>query len=87
VNPAPLRSAPADAFVKAVRRSPCMNLTETLTHQENVMQTLKDHFNYQAHQRYLDLLILWWLLFVLIGQYRRFQNEITYKPRPPFRFG
>ena len=47
------------------------------------MQTLKDQFNYQARQRYIDLLILWWLLFLLIAQYRRLQNEVTYKIRPP----
>jgi hypothetical protein len=87
VNPAPLRSAPADAFVKAVRQSPCMNLTETLTHQENVMQTLRNHFNFQARQQYIDLLILWWLLFLLIAQYNRLEKEIAYKPRPSFRLG
>ena len=47
------------------------------------MQTLKDQFNFQARQRYIDLLILWWLLFLLIGQYRRLQNEVTYQIRPP----
>ena len=47
------------------------------------MQTLKDQFNFQARQRYIDLLILWWLLFVLIGQYRRLQNEVAYKIKPP----
>ncbi len=50
------------------------------------MQTLKDHFNTQARQTYLDLLILWWLLFVLIRKYYRLQNELvrsdlTYRPR------
>jgi hypothetical protein len=60
-------------------------LTETLTHQENVMQTLKNHFNTQARQTYLDLLVLWWLIFLLIGQYRRMERELAAKPRPSFR--
>jgi len=60
-------------------------LTETLTHQENVMQTLKDHFNFQSRQTYLDLLVLWWLIFLLIGQYRRMERERSFKPRPSFR--
>ena len=49
------------------------------------MQTLKDRFNSQARQTYLDLLVLWWLLFLLIAHYRRMEREFAFKPRPTFR--
>jgi hypothetical protein len=49
------------------------------------MQTLRDHFNSHAHQTYLDLLVLWWLIFLLIAQYRRMERELAPKFRPTFR--
>ena len=35
------------------------------------MQTLKDQFNYRGRQSYLDFLVLWWLLILLIAQKNR----------------
>ncbi len=52
------------------------------------MQTLKGHFNAQAQKRYLDLLVLWYLLYLLMVQYYRLEREATpsHKPAPsPFR--
>ena len=49
------------------------------------MQTLKDHFNFQSRQTYLDLLILWWLILLLIGRYHRMERERSFKPRPSLR--
>ncbi len=60
-------------------------LTETLTHQENVMQTLKNRFNSQARQSYQDMLALWWLLFQLIAIYRRLERENAPKARVTYR--
>jgi hypothetical protein len=54
------------------------------------MQTLKDHFNFQARHTYLDLLILWYLLFLLMAQVHRLEKEavLSRKPAPPpFRLG
>jgi hypothetical protein len=64
-------------------------LTETLTHQENVMQTLKNHFNYKARQRNIDIIVLYMLLLLLIAKYDQLKSDIAYKvrntPRPTFR--
>ncbi len=52
------------------------------------MQTLRDHFNYQARQTYLDLLVLWFLLLLLIARYRELESDIAYHARklpPSFR--
>lgn len=51
------------------------------------MQTLRNRFNSQARQTYRDLLILWWLIFILIGQYRRMEREAAPKIRSTFRPG
>ena len=52
------------------------------------MQTLKDRFNYQARQTYLDLLVLWFLLLLLIARYQELESHIAYQARklpPSFR--
>ena len=49
------------------------------------MQTLKEHFNAQARQTYLDLLVLWWLLLSLVLRFRRLENETNCKFRSPLR--